>query len=62
MRRSLADAILKAYAEYAKPNLPDGLPDSHNVPLLVQFKLGDLRSLERGINSIDEALPRTKSA
>ncbi len=41
------DAILSAFAEYAKPNLPDGLPDSHVVPLLVQFRLGDLRALER---------------
>ena len=53
MRRSLADAILAAFEQYAKPNLPADMPDNTPVPLLVNFKLGDLRSLERGIKSIN---------
>jgi hypothetical protein len=62
MRRSLADAILKAFREYAEPNLPEGLPDNHPTPLLVEFRLGDLRALARGIESIDQVIPRADRA
>jgi hypothetical protein len=62
MRRSLADAILKAYAEYAVPNLPEGMPPDTSVPLLVEFRLGDLQALKRSIARIDEMLPHTTQA
>lgn len=53
MRASLADAILKAY-EDIQHNIPEDAPDNTNCPLLVQFKLGDVRSLARGIKSMRE--------
>lgn len=62
MRRSLADAILKAYEEFAVPNLPEGLPDSHPVQLLVRFRLGDLKSLKRGIEEINRMTPHANRA
>lgn len=52
-RRSLADAILLAYAELVEPNLPDDVPDEFRVPLLVRFRLGDLRRLKRMIERMD---------
>ena len=62
MRRSLADAILKAFSHYAKPNLSDDMPDHTPIPLLVNFTLGDLRSLERGIQTTDEYNARATRA
>ena len=62
MRRSLADAILKSFNEYAVPNLPSDMPDSTKVPLLIDFTLGDLRSLKRSIEGIDRMLPRANKA
>jgi hypothetical protein len=47
MQRELTNPILEAFAEYAAPNLPANAPDDTDVPLLVRFKLGDLRSLKR---------------
>lgn len=61
MRRSLADAILKAFDEFAVPNLPEGLSDIHPVQLLIRFRLGDLRALKRGIEQTDR-LQRTTTA
>lgn len=55
MQRTLADAILKPYREIAKPELPDDLPKDHLVPLLVTFRLGDLQSLDRTIQNIDDS-------
>lgn len=60
MRRSLADAILKSYAEFAEPNLPSDLPDNHPVQILVNFRLGDLRSLKRTLESVDRMAPPRK--
>jgi hypothetical protein len=62
MRRSMAGAILKAYDECAVPNLPEGMPDSYPTPLLVMFRLGDLRSLKREIEEIDRLMPQTTKA
>lgn len=61
MRRSLADAILKEF-EDKKRFLSDDLPNATKVPLLVDFTLGDLRSLERGIKSVDSMKMQTTNA
>lgn len=45
--------ILKAFEEVAVPNLPTDAPDNTDVPLLVTFKLGDLRSLKRRREHLD---------
>lgn len=47
MRREIDDPVLKAFDEHAAPNLPEGAPDNTDVPLLVTFKLGDLRRLKQ---------------
>lgn len=62
MRRSTADAILTAYRENAKPNLPANAAVSTRVPLLVNFSLGDLIALERSIEEIDRIMPETNKA
>lgn len=62
MRRSLADSILKAFEEHAEKNLPADMPDNTPVQLLVRFSLGDIRSLKRSIDNIDEAMPRAARA
>ena len=62
MQRRMADAILKAYNEYAKPNLADDVPDMAGVPLLVNFCLGDLRRLESTIKEVDEMSPHANRA
>lgn len=47
MKETIIEAVLKAY-ERTKPHLVDGLPDHLPVQVLVVFRLGDLRELERG--------------
>lgn len=42
MRRSTIEAILKAY-NGVKHNIPDDAPVDMNTPLLVNFRLGDIR-------------------
>jgi hypothetical protein len=62
MQRSMADAILKSYRENAEPNLPEGLPRDTKVPLLVDFRLGDLLSLKRSIEETDRMKPYANRA
>ncbi len=53
MRSSMSDAIIKAY-DNIKDNIPEDAPDNLDTPLLVNFKLGDVRSFVRGIKSMRE--------
>ena len=62
MQRSMADAILKSFRENAEPNLSEGLPRDTKVPLLVDFRLGDLLSLKRSIEEIDRMMPHANRA
>lgn len=61
MRRSLANAILKAYDDI-KHNIPDDAPDTMTTPLLVQFRLGDVRSLKATIEDVDRLTPHANRA
>jgi hypothetical protein len=61
MRRSLADAIIKAYDDIAE-NIPPEAPDSMNTPLLVNFRLGDVRALKRTISNVDRLTKTATSA
>ena len=54
MRSSMADAIIKAF-DSIKDNIPEDAPDNLDTPLLVNFKLGDIRSYVRGVRSMREA-------
>lgn len=62
MQRSMADAILKSQRENAEPNLPLDSPRDTRVPLLVDFRLGDLLSLKRTIEQIDQMTPHANKA
>lgn len=62
MRKTMADAICKAYGEFVVKNIPDDLPDGTNIPLLVNFKLGDLRALELQMAQVDANLPPLNAA
>lgn len=53
MKSTVADAIIAAY-ENIKHHIPEDAPDNTACPLLVQFKLGDVRSLVRSIKSLRE--------
>ena len=61
MNRRIADAILKVYREVAEPEIPGEAPNSMTVPLLVDFKLGDLKALDRTISEVDSGLPTDKA-
>lgn len=62
MRRSFADAILKAYRETARPNIPAEATPTMRVPLLVDFELDDLQWLDRSMTELDTMLPPTDKA
>lgn len=47
MNEEMRRAILEAYVAYAEHNLPATTPDNYPVPILVRFRLGDLRKLKR---------------
>lgn len=53
MRKEIDGRVAEAYERLALPNLPDDAPDGMDVPLLVTFKLGDLRSLKRRVDHIE---------
>jgi hypothetical protein len=47
MQKEVRDPILDAFNASALPNLPEDAPDDTDVPLLVTFKLGDLKRMAR---------------
>lgn len=54
MRKEIDGRVAEAFVKNAMPNLPDDAPDSMDVPLLVTFKLGDLRSLKERVDHIEK--------
>jgi hypothetical protein len=45
--QSIEVAIIKAYREVAKHHIPEEAPDGMRCKLLVDFRLGDVRALDR---------------
>ena len=56
MRREIDEPIIAAFNEFAAKHLPDDLPDDTDVPLLVTFKLGEIRRLKRHREHMDNGV------
>lgn len=54
----MADAIIKAY-EDVKHHIPEEAPDSDVCPLLVRFKMGDIRAFVRNVQRMRESAKAT---
>lgn len=61
MQRAMADAILEAF-KVAEANLPDDAPGDTRCPLLVSFRLRDLKSLKSTIEEVDRMTPHATRA
>lgn len=61
MQRTMADAILEAYRAI-KHNIPEDADGSTITPLLVNFRLRDVRGLERTIENMDRMERHTTNA
>lgn len=53
MRREIDGPVIAAFEKYVEPNLPADAPADTNVQILCAFKLGDLLSLRRARQHMD---------